>query len=260
MNAATFMGFLAAVIIFIISVTQSLDNIYVFFDFKAGLLVLGGTLAVTFICFPIKRLIVLFKVVFRRLFGKDITIYSELIEEICQYNEIFLDNPVAFEQKLESIDDLFVKDAFQAVLWIDSEITLDQLRELLEQRYNTQSERYMSEAEVFSIISKFPPAFGLMGTTLGLIAVLQNLGDSEGQSMIGPAMSIALLTTLYGVALSNMVLIPFAENITQKTIEDDIKRRIAIEGAILVGQRLPTLFIREKLNSFVLPGERSYQR
>ena len=206
-----------------------------------------------------KRLIVLFRVVLRRLFGKDITIYADLIAQICNLNDEFLQNPVEFEKNLENIEDLFVKDAFQATLWIDSEISIEQLRELLEQRYHTQSERYMGEADVFNIISKFPPAFGLMGTTLGLIAVLQNLDGSDGHSMIGPAMSIALLTTLYGVALSNMVLIPFAENITQKTLEDDIKRRIAIEGAILVGQRLPTIFVREKLNSFVLPGERSYQ-
>ena len=130
------------------------------------------------------------------------------------------------------------------------------MRSLLETRVETHFERYMVEADIFRAISKFPPAFGLMGTTLGMIALLQALGRSDAKNLIGPSMAIALVATLYGIVLSNFVFIPIAENLTQQTREDLIARRIVVEGIMLIAADKPTQFVEEKVKSFLLPSER----
>ena len=72
----------------------------------------------------------------------------------------------------------------------------------------------------FKTMAKFPPAFGMMGTVLGLIALLQSLGNPDAKSQIGPAMAIALVTTLYGIAINNLAIIPMGESLTKATASD----------------------------------------
>jgi chemotaxis protein MotA len=115
---------------------------------------------------------------------------------------------------------------------------------------------YQSEAKIFRTMSKFPPAFGLMGTTMGMIALLQSLGDANAKDMIGPSMAIALVATLYGLVLTNFVFIPIAENLTKQTQEDLIARSIVVEGVMLINADKPTRYVEEKAKSFLLPSQR----
>jgi chemotaxis protein MotA len=109
---------------------------------------------------------------------------------------------------------------------------------------------------MFRTIGRFPPAFGLLATTLGMIAVLQRIGQADSQKLIGPAMSIGLIGTLYGIALANLVFIPIAENLTERTKEEMILRKIILEGALMLKNQVNSVAMREGLNSYLMPGER----
>jgi chemotaxis protein MotA len=114
----------------------------------------------------------------------------------------------------------------------------------------------MHEANMFRTIGRFPPAFGLLATTLGMIALLQQIGQPGSQKLIGPAMSIGLIGTLYGIALANFVFLPIAENLTERTEEEMALRRMIVEGALMLKSQVNPITMRETMNSFLLPKER----
>ena len=97
---------------------------------------------------------------------------------------------------------------------------------------------------------------GLMGAVLGMIALLSRLGKPGAESTIGPAMSVALVATLYGIALANMIIIPIGENLAQCAKEIKTKNLIIVEGVRLISEKTNPIVLAEELNSFLLPAER----
>jgi chemotaxis protein MotA len=114
----------------------------------------------------------------------------------------------------------------------------------------------MNDVKLFKTLAKFPPAFGLMGTTIGMIALMQSLNGADAKNSIGPSMAIALVATLYGLVLTNFILLPIAENLSEQTQDDFLARSIVVEGVMLIQAEKPTKFIEEKLKSFLLPNQR----
>jgi chemotaxis protein MotA len=105
-------------------------------------------------------------------------------------------------------------------------------------------------------MGKYPPAMGLMGAVLGMIALLGGLGKPGAEKTIGPAMSIALVATLYGIAFANLIVIPIGENLTETAKEHQRKNMIITEGIKLVAARTNPIVLAEELNSYLLPNER----
>jgi chemotaxis protein MotA len=248
-------GFAVAIGVFLVALFMSSDNIFVYANAHAFVIVFGGTLASTLVSFPVKRVWALFRVFVRRMLGKNRRNYARIIEDIVLLAQAKRLGAAAFVEARGRVGDPFLQDAASVLEWGEAEIDEDQLRDLLETRADTFYQRYMKEAAIFRSIAKFPPAFGLLGTTLGMIALLQSLGEGS-QTKIGPAMGIALVATLYGIVTANMVLLPIAENLTEQTEEDRIARSIVVEGVMMIHTGLPTKFIEEKAKSFLLPGER----
>ncbi len=259
MNLSSMVGFLLSITVFVVAVARSAKDYHVFLDEHAILIVIGGTVAASCVCFSLPKIFSLFKVFFRRVIGKSKRNYPGLIQEIIGLSQASRRGRQAFEQAVNKVDDLFLKDAGNVLFWLDAEVSHEDLRELLETRAETHYERYLGESEIFRVMSRFPPAFGLLGTTLGMIALLQSLGSEGSKNAIGPSMSIALVATLYGIVLSNFVFIPIAEQLMQQSKEDLISRRMVVEGIMLIAADKPTQFVEEKVKSFLLPSERGRQ-
>lgn len=256
MNIATFLGFAIAAAIFIITAVMTLRDALVLFNLEAIAIVIGGTIAATLICFPLERVLTLVTIFIKRLFGRNKHDYIELIDEVLLIAKVATRGQRAIEAEAKNIKNLFLRDAAGLLFWAKTEISKEELRDLLETRAQTHYRRYHSEAKTFRIMSKFPPAFGLMGTVLGMIALLQSLGDEAARARIGPSMAIALIATLYGIAFSNFILLPAAENLDEQTEEDALARAIVVEGIMLIQAERPTRYIEEKLRGFLLPKER----
>lgn len=254
MNLSSIFGILFALAVFVVSVMMSTDDYLFFLNLHAILIVLGGTAAAAFICYPAKEIISLLRVFVKRILGSNRRDYEGLIQEIAKLAEAFPQGYQKFADTIAQLEDPFLKDSAEILEWGEAEITEEQLRELLENRIETFYTRYMKSANIFKTVSKFPPAFGLLGTTLGMIALLQSLGPgSEGT--IGKSMAIALVATMYGVATANFIFIPIAENLAEQTEEDHVSRRIVVEGVMMIYKGLPVQFVEENCRSFLLPSE-----
>ncbi len=256
MNFSTLLGFVLSAVVFFSAVVKSTTNFGIFFDFHAFLIVFGGTCTASLVCFNQKKLFALVKVFIYRIMGLNKRNYPKLIEEVIRLTQAYQQSSRAYEDEISQVTDPFLSDAAEVLFWIESDVPPEQLRDLLETRAGTHFEQYMDQANMFRTISKFPPAFGLLGTTLGMITLLQSLGAIASKNQIGPAMAIGLVATLYGIALSNFLFIPIAENLTKQTKEDMVARRIVVEGIMLIYEKLPPRFVEEKIKSFLLPGER----
>ena len=117
-------------------------------------------------------------------------------------------------------------------------------------------DRYNADANRFKAMGKFPPAMGLMGAVLGMIALLGSLGKPGAEKGIGPAMSVALVATFYGIAISNLLIIPIGENLAEAAHETKIKNKIIVEGVKLIAKKTNPIVLAEELNSYLLPNER----
>ncbi|MEN9722297.1 MAG: hypothetical protein RJB38_283 [Pseudomonadota bacterium] len=254
MNFSSLFGCLFGVTVMYFALFETGMKMGFFLDKHGMLIVVGGTLAAASISFPISKVLTLAKVFLLRVLGRNRVDYQGTISQILELNKKAAAGPAALSEALGSIRNEFLREAVTLVS--NGVLSEREIRSTLDQRVRTIESRYFEEANMFRIIGRFPPAFGLLATTLGMIAVLQKIGQADSQKLIGPAMSIGLIGTLYGIALANLVFIPIAEALSERTREEVLLRRIIVEGACLMKTQSNPVAIRESLNSYLLPRER----
>lgn len=254
MNLSSMFGVLFGIGVMYFSLSHTTDNLKFFLDAHGIMIVVGGTMAAASISFPVGHVLSLTKVFVMRVLGTNRIDYQGTISQLLELNKKASLGVTALNDSLPNIKHSFLKEAVALVA--AGVLSEKEIRGALEQRLKTIEARYMHEANMFRIIGRFPPAFGLLATTLGMIAVLQKIGQADSQKLIGPAMSIGLIGTLYGIALANLVFIPIAENLTERTREEVALRRLIIEGCCMLKQQVNPISMRETLNSFLLPRER----
>ena len=226
----------------------------VLIDFKSMLITVGGTVMTVLACFSPAKVISLLKIFMSRMLGGKVMKYDGTINEIVELAKASRKGKAAFDANVKNLQNPFLKEAAEILYWAESDISDVELRELLELRASNIYKVYMEDANMFKTIAKFPPAFGLMGTTIGMIALLQNIGGDS--SSLGANMAIALITTLYGLVLSNIFVVPVAENLQKSAKEDKLMRDIVVEGIMLIHAGKPTQYVEEKVVSYLLPSER----
>lgn len=257
MNFSSIFGILAAFGV-IYGALSTTGGIHFFIDFHGILIVIGGTAAAASISFPIKDILILTKVFFMRVLTGGKPDYPLVISQLLDLNKKSGIGSSGLGEMIPGLKHEFLKEAVQLV--VTGVLTEEELRVTLEQRLKTVERKYMHEANMFRTIGRFPPAFGLLATTLGMISLLQKIGQPDSQKLIGPAMSIGLIGTLYGIALANLVFIPIAENLTERTREEITLRRMIVEGVLLLKTQVNSVTMRERLNSYLLPRERKGRR
>lgn len=254
MNFSSLFGVVAGAAVLFGAMSGATTDLGFFLDWHGILIVVGGTAAAASISFPINKILELTRVFALRVLGHKKVDFQGTIQQILELNKKAGMGANGLKYAINDIKHDFLREAVELVA--AGVLTESELRQTLEQRVATTEERYLKEANMFRIIGRFPPAFGLLATTLGMIAVLQQIGQPDSQKLIGPAMSIGLIGTLYGIALANLVFIPIAENLTERTEEEILLRRMIVEGSIMLKQQVNPLSMREGLNSFLLPKDR----
>jgi chemotaxis protein MotA len=254
MNFSSLIGVFLGAAVMYGALTGATENLKFFLDVHGIMIVFGGTLAAGSISFPIIKVFALTKVFILRVLGRHKVDYQGVIAQLLELNKKATIGLTAINDAIPSIKHEFLREAVALVG--TGVLTEHEMRNTLEQRLKTVESRFMQEANMFRIIGRFPPAFGLLATTLAMIAVLQKIGQPDSQKLIGPAMSIGLIATMYGIALANLVFIPIAENLTERTQEEVLLRRMILEGAVMLKQQVNPITMREGLNSFLLPKDR----
>ena len=255
MNFSTALGLLLASAVMAGGVFTSTPNWRIFLDQHEALVVVGGTMAATLVSFPISQLFKITKVFWNRIIGKSGAPHIQVVAEIVELSKGHYADPGFLEKNIAKVKSPFLKEAIQ--LQLDGGMPDSKIDVILRKRAEVHLVRYEAEAHIFKTMARFPPAFGLLGAVLGMVALMSGLGSPDSFKTIGPSMAMALVATMYGIAMANFLFVPLGENLAKFSKEDHLMRNIVIDSIKLFRDREHPLVVEEYLKSYLLTSERA---
>lgn len=248
MDIATLIGLVLGTALILVSILIQ-SPLAAFIDPASILVVIGGMTAATLICFPLRQVLGTLLVVKKVFLNRQESI-PKLIELIVSLAETARrDGLLALENRLEEISNPFVIMGIQmAVDGTRPEVIEDILRTEMQ----AVATRHKNGKGVLDQMGRFAPAFGMVGTLMGLIIML---GDMSPET-IGSGMAVALLTTLYGAIVSNLLLLPFAEKLGFLSKHELLTMEIIVRGIMGIQSGDNPRVIEQKLGTFVPPKQR----
>ena len=201
-----------------------------FWSLNSIFIVLGGTIAATAVAFPMQEVLRILGLI-SMVFKKPRYMLPQLVEDMVQIASEYRKKEGQLVKSIDNIKNFFLKDGIQFII---DDLEIKEIVELLEKREYYRSEREIQESNLMSKMGVFAPAFGLVGTLIGLVFMLFGMGNqgsgSDAASTLGGAMGIALITTFYGAVLANLIFIPFSEKIKSRNTASSLESAIIIEG------------------------------
>ncbi|MBI2431656.1 MAG: MotA/TolQ/ExbB proton channel family protein [Candidatus Hydrogenedentes bacterium] len=249
MDFATLLGFTAGILLVIVTILLTGD-ITLYIDLSSVLLVMGGTLAATLINFPLADVLSTFNTL-RHAFVHKAARTDVLIQRLVQFATISRrEGILALENHGARAEDPFLRKSVQ--LAVDG-TSPEAIKDILTTEVAFMEERHAMGQSVLSAMASFSPAFGMIGTLIGLVAMLSTL---DNPSQIGKGMAVALLTTLYGALLAYLVFLPAVGKLKVRTALELLNREIIIEGILSIQAGDNPRVVEQKLKAFVAPGVR----
>ena len=226
------------------------DNLGQFIDVPSMFIVVGGAISASMIALPLKRVLSLAKIAKNAFFASKAS-SKLLVEDIVRYGEIARrDGILALEGVMGDVRDPFLSRGLQLAVDGNDPETIE---ETLGEEMDYLGGRHEQGKKVLDAIGKYAPAFGMIGTLVGLILMLANLDDPD---MIAPSMAIALLTTLYGAILANLVALPLADKLELRSGEEQMRMSIVIAGVVSIQSGDNPKALEQKLQIYLPPTER----
>ncbi|MCI8402938.1 MAG: motility protein A [Lachnospiraceae bacterium] len=258
MDPSWLLGLILGVILIVNGISDgfsAMEKLNNFYDFPSIVIVLGGTAAALIASYPLSMLAQIPKHIMILFRGGKYNI-PKLVDQLVDLAMIARQSGLlALEEKAEEIKDPFLK---QSVLMIVDASDADKVRAALEKELETMIVRHDQAAGFYEKGSGYAPAFGMIGTLVGLVNMLKgmNFEDGGGASSLGQDMSVALITTFYGSALANLFFQPIAKKLRLRQDEEELYCSVIIDGvlAIMAGDNPKTL--RERLLSSLKQGAR----
>jgi len=267
LDLSTAVGLLSGIFIVSIGIVGNSGELYWFINGTSLLVVLGGTFSATLVNYSMKSLLGLFQVL-KKVFTRESYEYQLVIEEIVKKAELARKSGLAsLENELNKIDDKFLRNGIELAI---NERDSKRLRTFLALEMENIERRHASGQEIFFYMGAYAPAFGMLGTIIGLIIMMNNFA---GAKTVGPVdtlgfdiaekfsgllggMGLALITTFYGVLLSNLVFLPIGGKLKRRSEEELMLRNIIVEGIMSIHAREHPILIQEKLMTFVQESKR----
>ncbi|MBU8921022.1 MAG: motility protein A [Bacteroidales bacterium] len=250
MDFATIIGLLVGLSLISISIIQG-GNAAGFINVPSLLTTIGGALSATLISFPLKTMFRVFSVTMKTFMHKDKTL-SEAITSIVGYAEkARKEGMLSLEEEAENEEDLFLqKGLMLAVDGTESEL----LSAIMYNEMASVESRHEEGQNILKTMATFFPAFGMIGTLVGLVQMLSQMNDP---SKIGPGMAVALLTTFYGAFAANLVCLPLAEKLKGRSMKEIQRMELILDGIMAIKSGDTPRVVGEKLKAFVSPRERA---
>ncbi|MCP3033121.1 flagellar motor protein MotP [Halobacillus sp. A1] len=216
-----------------------------FIDIASIFIVIGGLIAALLVNFNFAELKLSFKVI-REAFKRSDANLVQLIQLFVKLSErARREGLLALEVEIEEVDDPFIK---KGVLLAVDGIEPEVINEIMSAEINAMEERHYRGRSLVEKAGEYAPAWGMIGTLIGLVLMLESLTDPE---TLGPKMAVALLTTLYGTLLANLVFIPMAGKLANRTDKEIFSKQVIIEGVIGVQSGQNPKLLEEKLSAFL---------
>lgn len=250
MDLSTLIGILLGFGMVLFAMSTGDGGITTFVHLPSLSIVLGGTIAVTMMNFPSSEVKGIARVMAITLMNRATTAGEEIERIVIYANLARKEGLLALENKLAEVEDLFFAKGIQLV--IDG-FGADTVRDIMSLEAEWQRQRHSAGKKMLEQMGTFAPAFGMIGTLVGLVQMLQNLSDP---SQIGQGMAIALLTTLYGAMAANMVFLPLAGKLDVRAKQEVLLRELMIEGIVAIQSGEKPQLIKEKLKGFLPPKVR----
>ncbi len=247
MDLATMFGMVVAFGLVTVAIGMG-GSFTIFYDVPSLLIVIGGTLGAGFISYPMRTMLGALKIAINAFVQRP----QDLQDVIGTLTRLAMiarrDGILALEKTMdEAAIDEFIKKGVQ--LTVDGQET-KAIRTILGTEINSTQERHRQGADLFVQLGTFAPALGLIGTLIGLVQMLQHLSDP---SVIGPAMSVALLTTFYGAIMANLLFNPIAGKLRARAEEEYLFKELVLEGIIAITVGDNPRMVEQKLQAFLAP-------
>lgn len=249
MDISTIIGLILGAIFLVWGIMES-GLISSYWDFASVMITLGGTFASTLASYPMKNFLNTVNVVKKAFVYKEV-FPDEVIGEIINLANIARkEGLLALEEYAEDLQDDFLKKGIMLIVdGTDPEL----VRNILETELTFLEERHTEGQSIFETMASFAPAFGMIGTLIGLINMLRTIDDT---SSIGPNMSVALVTTFYGSVLANVVFLPLANKLKIRSKSEILVKELMVEGLLSIQAGENPRIIEEKLKTFIPPDAR----
>lgn len=217
-----------------------------FYDVPSIVIVVGGTFASVIASYPfdmLKELPKHTKILFQAGKYKPDTVINQL-EEMAQLAR--KEGLLALEEKAKEIDDPFFK---QGIMMVVDAVEETKTREMLESQMENIAQRHEEAAGLYDKAAAFGPAFGMIGTLVGLINMLKDMDAEGGSDSLGANMSVAMITTFYGCILANVFFMPIAKKLRIRNEEELLYCQIIVDGILSIQSGDNPKFLKEKLIS-----------
>lgn len=249
MELGTLIGMVGGTLLILISIIMTGEAI-AFLDPTSAITVIGGAIMATFIALPFKKTLSMVQVVMKAFFGPKID-YINIIEVVIDLaKKARREGLLAVDKEVGKIENPFLKTGMELVVdGTEPEL----IRTVMETELSYMMDRHTQGQGMMNTMGANAPAFGMIGTLMGLVAMLQNLDDPAA---IGPGMALALLTTFYGAVIANLIFLPLATKLNNLSSMEILEKELVIEGvlAIQFGEHPNT--ISRKLLNFIEPKMR----
>ena len=243
MDIATALGLVAGAIVIVTLILMGGD-LRMFYDVHAIIIIFGGSIAATLIRFPIAAMLHGLPLGMRYAFMLRTIGARELVEELAGLAEIARKSgPVGLEK-------VTPEDAFLAkgVRFVADGYDADFIRDNLERDRDNFLTHLDEGQKIYRAIGDCAPAFGMIGTLIGMVQMFANMTDP---SKLGPFMAVALLATLYGALVANLVCLPIADKLHGRLVDEEINRTLIIDGILMIRESKSPTLVREMLLAYL---------
>jgi chemotaxis protein MotA len=222
----------------------------IFWDMPSVAITIGGMLCATLIHFSLPQFLGIFSVVKKTIVTK-IPTPSELIQRMVDYAAINRrDGALALEEQINKVNNTFLAKGLQML--VDGQDP-DEIRDLMSLEIQYLQDRHSNGKKILEFMGSAAPAFGMIGTLIGLVQMLKNLSSPD---QIGAGMAVALITTFYGALSANLVFLPLAGKLGLYSKAEATAMEMIVEGINAIARGDNPTVVREKLQVFVSQGKR----
>lgn len=250
MDIATIIGIVVGMGLIVFTIATG-EGAGMFIHIPSAMIVFGGAVASTLISFSLKEVLSVISVIQKAFFTASYD-GGKLIEQIVALSKkARKEGLLAIDKDVNEVSDAFLRSGMEMVVdGTEPEL----IRTVLETELSYTMERHKKGAQIMNALGASAPAFGMIGTLMGLVQMLSNLDDP---SKIGGGMAVALITTFYGSVLANLIFLPLAVKLQNNSGTEVIIKEMIIEGVLSIqfGEHPNT--IHRKLSNFLAPKERS---
>ena len=250
MDIATIVGIILGIGSILGGILLMTPDLGMFGSVSSFAIVFGGMIASVSVAFPLQEVMKLGAAMGAVFKGSKEKLGDE-VDGAVEVSETARKGVADLESKVSSIDNPFFRDGVQMV--IDG-MAIEELTDILSTRIDYRESRERTQADLFKNMGVMSPAWGMIGTLIGLVVMLSGFGEG-GTDTLGAGMSAALITTFYGAVFANLFFLPMSAKILTRVAFHSTQQSLYLEACRLIHQKKHPIIVREKLNSYIPPKE-----